>query len=370
MTLSSRPSLIQIAEQAGVSPATVSRAFNRPELLSEATRTRILETANRLGFRPNRVGASLRSGSTKTLGLLLPTLANPVFAACFEGAEAAARGAGYSVMLATTGYDRQREQAAARHLLEHQVEGLMLTVADPAANATLNELEADGVPFVLAYNESTTHPFVSVDNHAAAGDMLEQLVGLGHRRVAFVSGPLADSDRAARRLEGVLTRAADLRIPTPVHLSLATHTAAERTRLQSLLSMPHPPSVLFCSNDLLAAAVIAELATVGIRVPRDLAVCGFDGVAFGALMVPSLASVYQPSGEIGHAACRLLLDALAGQPGTSRQLPHRLWLGGSVTAPHDSLTEPALTPDTTTTHPTTAPLPAPEPALIRRFTPC
>ncbi|WIX32453.1 LacI family DNA-binding transcriptional regulator [Salinicola sp. JS01] len=331
--MASRPSLIQVAEQVGVSPATVSRAFNRPELLNAATRERILSTAKRLGFRPNKVGRSLRSGSTRTLGLLLPTLANPVFAACFEGAEAAALDAGYSVMLATTGYDSERERLAARSLLDHRVEGLILTVADPADSATLNELGSSGVPFVLAYNESDEHPCVSVDNHAAAGDMVSHLAAQGHRQLALISGPLAASDRAARRLTGAMARAETLGLPAPIHVSMSRHTAADRCRLKELLAAPQPPSALFCSNDLLAAAVIAELATLGRRVPDDLSVCGFDGMDFGALMVPSLASVHQPSREIGSHACRELLAALAGRPSHSQRLPHRLLDGGTVTAP-------------------------------------
>ncbi|WP_110707502.1 LacI family DNA-binding transcriptional regulator [Salinicola sp. CR57] len=326
----SRPSLVQIAERVGVSPATVSRAFNRPELLSDATRERILVTARELGFRPNKVGSSLRSGSTRTLGLLLPTMSNPVFAACFEGAEERALKAGYSVMLATTGYDSRRERAAARSLLDHRVEGMILTVADPARSATLAELTASGLPFVLAYNESDRHPFVSVDNLAAAGDMVEHLIASGHRRLAMISGPLDASDRASKRLDGVLDRAARLDLPAPTHVSMPRHTAADRDRLRSLLSSPRPPTALFCSNDLLAASVIAELATLGLRVPDDLSVCGFDGMAFGALMVPSLASVHQPSTEIGSQACHELLNALGGGSSRSVRLPHRLSEGGTV----------------------------------------
>jgi len=330
MPSASRLSLVEIARRAGVSPATVSRAFNRPELLSEATRERILETARRLGFRPNKVGSSLRSGSTRTLGLLLPTMANPVFAACFEGAEERALEAGYSVMLATTGYDSERERTAARSLLDHRVEGLILTVSDPADSATLEELTANGVPFVLAYNESETHPFVSVDNHAAAGDMVEHLVANGHRQLAMISGPLDASDRASKRLDGVLDRAACLGLPAPVHVSMPQHTAADRSRLASLMALPTPPTALFCSNDLLASAVIFELAALGLRVPKDVSVCGFDGMAFGALMVPSLASVHQPSFEIGSQACQELLNALGGECSRSLRLPHRLFGGGTV----------------------------------------
>lgn len=330
--VSSRPSLIQIARAAGVSPATVSRAFNRPALLSDTTRDHILETARALGYRPNRVGSSLRSGSTKTLGLLLPTLENPVFAACFEGAERRAREAGYSVMLATTGYDLQREAEAARDLIDHRVEGLMLTVGNPATSATLSELRASDTAFVLAYNESDDHPFVSIDNHGAAGDMVVHLADRGHERMALITGPLEASDRATYRLAGARERARALGLEQPVHLIMSRHTRVDRERLAQLLAQPRPPTALFCSNDLLAAAVIAALAELGLSVPGDLSVCGFDGTDFGALMVPTLASVHQPSADIGYHACQTLLDLLSGKDVTPQRLTHRVIAGGTVAA--------------------------------------
>lgn len=325
-----RVSLTDVARRAGVSPATVSRAFNRPELLNTATLERIIATAQTLGFRPNRLGSSLRSGSTKTLGLLLPTMANPVFAACFEGAERCARRAGYSVMLTTTGYEYAREIEGVRELIDHRVEGLILTVGNPGASETLAELAGAELPFVLAYNESADYPFVSIDNATAAGDMVEHLATLGHRHLAFLSGPLEDSDRAAARLEGVYRRARKLSLPTPRHVAVDHHTAADARRLTELMGAHQAPDAIFCSNDLLAASVISTLATLGCSVPGDVSVAGFDGTDFASLTVPSIASVYQPSREIGHYACESLLAALGGGVPASHSLSHRLAGGQSL----------------------------------------
>ncbi len=148
------------------------------------------------------MGRSLRAGRSRTIGLLLLTLTNPVFADCFEGAEQYARRAGYSVMMATTNYQPAIEADAVQALIDHQIDGLILTVGNPARNATLQALEQAQVPHVLAYNESGSHPFVSVDNRAAARDMVQRLADLGHRRIALVTGPLAASDRARGRLAG------------------------------------------------------------------------------------------------------------------------------------------------------------------------
>ncbi|ARP88428.1 LacI family DNA-binding transcriptional regulator [Bordetella genomosp. 9] len=328
-----RPSILDIARDAGVSPATVSRAFNRPALLRPDTLRRIEAVAREHGFRPNRVGSSLRSGSTRTLGMALPTLCNPVFAECFEGAEAWAHANGYSIMVTTTGYDLAREADAVRSLIDHQVEGLMLTVANAARSATLRQLGESGLPYVLVYNESPSHPFVSVDNTAAARDMVRWLASQGHSRVALVTGPLSGSDRARRRLQGARACARELGLPEPEHLTMPSHTAADGALLRAAVSRGSPPTALFCSNDLLAASVIAQLRGFGMRVPDDVSVCGFDGMHFASLMQPPLTTVEQPSREIGARACAQLLARLAGDAAASLRLPHQLITGRTVAAP-------------------------------------
>lgn len=329
---SRRPSILEIARKAGVSAATVSRAFNQPELLRAETRARIVAVAQGSGFRPNRVGRSLRAGRTRTIGLLLPTLTNPVFADCFEGAEQHARTAGYSVMMSITGYDPSVESASVQALIDHQIDGLILTVGNAARNATLRALDQAGMPHVLAYNESRSHPFVSVDNRAAAHEMVAHLAALGHRHIAFVSGPLTASDRAHRRLLGARASARALGLPALAHLEVEAHTEAGASALHKLLGRRNAPTALFCSNDLLAASVIAQLATLGVHVPGDVAVCGFDGVKIGAMMVPALSTVEQPSRDIGATACALLLARLNGQQPPSVRLPHRIVDGGTASS--------------------------------------
>ena len=162
---SPRFSIIEVARKAGVSPATVSRAFNQPEIVHPDTLAHIRSIAKRAGFRPNRVGRSLRSGSTRTIGLILPTLSNPVFAECFEGAERRARESGYSVMLTATGYDPAVESAAVQGLMDHQVDGLILTVADVAKSATLDDLDSAGMPYVLV---TTSRPPIPMPRSTTA----------------------------------------------------------------------------------------------------------------------------------------------------------------------------------------------------------
>lgn len=327
---SPRFSIIEVARKAGVSPATVSRAFNQPEIVHPDTLAHIRSVAKRAGFRPNRVGRSLRSGSTRTIGLILPTLSNPVFAECFEGAERRARESGYSVMLTATGYDPAVESAAVQGLIDHQVDGLILTVADVSKSATLNDLDRTGIPYVLVYNESSEHPFASVDNRAAASDMVAHLAAMGHKRIALVTGPLTASDRARRRLMGARACAKKLGLEAIQHISMSSHTGSDVDALKAALRGKQAPTALFCSNDLLATAVIADLVGLGLSVPADISVCGFDGMRFGALLTPPLTTVAQPSDGIGQTACSNLLAQINGQPAQSNRLPHCIVVGGTA----------------------------------------
>lgn len=325
-------SILEIAQEAGVSPATVSRAFNRPELVQADTRSRVLHVASRHGFRPNRLGSSLRSGSTRTLGLALPTLSNPVFADCFEGAEMRARQSGYSMMMTATHYDPELETDAVQRLVDHQLDGVILTVADCRSSAVLKTLKRHRMNYVLAYNESALHPCAAVDNRAAACDMVEHLAKLGHTHIAFVSGPLNLSDRAKSRLSGARERAKALKLKRVQHFLMPSHTASDTATIRCILESDARPTALFCSNDLLATAVIASIKELGFSVPEDISVAGFDGIRYGAYMSPSLTTIEAPGYEIGKAACHLLLEQIAQGGTRSLQLAHTLIPGASAAA--------------------------------------
>ncbi len=253
-----------------------------------------------------------------------------MFAECFEGAERRARESGYSVMLTATGYDPAVESAAVQGLIDHQVDGLILTVADAARSTTLDDLDSAGMPYVLVYNESAAHPYASVDNRAAAIDMVSHLAALGHRRIAIVTGPLTASDRARRRLAGARACAKKLGLEPIQHIAMSSHTGSDADALKGALRGKQAPTALFCSNDLLATAVIADLVALGLSVPSDISVCGFDGMRFGALLTPPLTTVAQPSDGIGQAACSNLLAQIHGQPPQSSRLPHCIVVGGTA----------------------------------------
>src|SRR5690606_19814910 len=148
--------------------------------------------------------------------------------------------------------DPALEAAAVHRLIDHQLDGIILTVANPRQSAVLKTLKTRGMNYVLAYNESGAHPCSAVDNQAAACDMIEHLAGLGHRRIAFISGPLSMSDRAATRLSGARSQARALGLPSIRHYVMPSHTQTDDQTLVRMLVGAVRPSALFCSNDLLA----------------------------------------------------------------------------------------------------------------------
>lgn len=302
-------SIHDVSRKAGVSPATVSRVFNFPDKVSGRTRERVEAVAREMGYQPHSVARTLRTQRSQVLGVVLPTLLNPVFAECLQGIAHAATAGGYSIIPVTTDYRLDLETRAVSLLLARGVDGLILVVADPQASLALQRLAEAGVPYVLAYNRHARHPCVSVDGQAAVADVVRRLIELGHRRITMVSGPLAASDRALQRHRGYVRAMARAGLePTLLEvpfLGSATdslcHTLTGRAR----------PTALLCANDLLAIRSIRAARLCGLDVPGDLSVTGFDGMALGEELTPALSTVMQPNAEIGRGSVELLAQALA-----------------------------------------------------------
>ncbi|UDM53934.1 substrate-binding domain-containing protein [Cupriavidus sp. MP-37] len=333
--------LIDVAQAARVSLATASRVFSSPHLVRDSTAQRVREAARRLSFRPNLLGSKLRAQQTRMIGVMLPTLENAVFAECWHGIEEAALAGGYSLMLVTSGYDPARERERMEYLLRHRVDGMVLTVADAARSTVLDQLDGEDVPYVLAYNQAGPRGrrhSVSVDNRRSACAGVEALIAAGHCRIAVVSGAFVASDRARQRFAGYqdAMRAHGLTPAAPV--CLPSHTASHAEQIRALVRAHDAPTALFCTNDLLAIGVISDLRRLGLSVPRDISVLGYDGIALGNVVEPPLATVVQPNAQIGASAVSRLLARLndGGRASVALPrvtlLPHALRINGTVAA--------------------------------------
>ncbi|WP_207457372.1 LacI family DNA-binding transcriptional regulator [Azospirillum sp. SYSU D00513] len=334
-----------VAARARVSIATVSRVLNGTGLAAPATEERVRLAMAELGFRPNTIGRSLKAARTRTVGVLIPSLSNPVFAESVSGIQEVAAEAGHGVLIVSTDYSPEREAQAIESLLSNQVDGLVLTVADADRSASLDTLDAAGRPYVLAYNqpELSGRPFVSVDNVAAARAIVERMIALGHRRIGMVAGRFRQSDRSRRRHAGyeAALLAAEL-APGPVievdfaDTRLAQHLAGHMAGAAGA----GRPTALFASNDLLALATIRAVRDLGLSVPGDVSVTGFDGIEVGALVSPSLTTLVQPARAMGRAAFAALHARLSGEPhDASTILPFAIRKGESL-GPAPSLPVP------------------------------
>ena len=344
--MSKPPTIREVARRAGVSVATVSRVMNGRGSVSEQTRQTVGEAIRETGFRPNVIGRGLKTARSGTLGVLVPSLRNPIFAEAVQGVERAAEAGGYRILLASSNYLPEKEVAAIDVLLCNRVEGLVLTVADESASRALDFLDRSHVPFVLVFNpaHTTNHSIVTIDNFAAAREIVGRLIRMGHRRIAMVAGDPQASDRSNLRRAGYEQALVDGGLdPGPViEVGFDSRDLVRHCRF--LLSCDPAPTALFCSTDMLAVAAIRGFVALGLRVPDDISVAGFDGIEVGACMSPSLATVVQPAEEMGMRAVEHLLERLnAGAPAKNLTLPYRLRHGESWARPRET-TVPEGTP--------------------------
>lgn len=338
MKVKTIPTLKDVAARAGVSTATVSRVINGQNVTRPETADRVRAAIAELGFRMNGVGRSLRTSRTMTLGVVIPSLANTVFAEAVTGMEAVSKQNGYSLLLAASNYDRTAERDAVELLATRGVDGLILTVSDPFESPLLQSLEAENLPYVLIYNSQTsTRPTVTIDNEGAGRKVAQAFARHGHRRLGMVAGEFSASDRSAARYRGFMAGAEELGLAQPSLIEVDFTTRDLAAKLVDLTRGKASPTALFCSNDIVAIAVIGALRDLGIAVPDDVSVVGFDGISVGRMLNPSLATIVQPSRRMGERAAEILIDLLVN--GVTPQptiLDHSFLPGGTLgNAPAD-----------------------------------
>ena len=324
--------LISVAKLAGVSRATAARAFSDPHLLRPDTLEKVLAASEQLGFRPNHIARQLRTQSSTTLGVLLPSLLNPIFSRQLQAMERQARAAGYGLLVATSDYQPEREAAIVEHMLRQRVAGLVLTVADADNSAVLTTLHEASMPFVLAHNvpQQSHWPAICVDNRQAMREATEHLLNLGHRHIGMIAGPMLQSDRARLRYQGYCDAMHSAGLTALPVIEMTSHTHSDFALLQPQLQGEAPLTAVICTNDLLAISLIGAAARAGVRIPQQLSVMGFDGLDIGEQIAPSLASVTQPADMLGACAIDMLLQQASR--GT-RVLAYRLRSGESIAAP-------------------------------------
>jgi DNA-binding LacI/PurR family transcriptional regulator len=340
-----RVSIKDIARLADVSHSTVSRALGDSPLVSTETKARIRRLAQEMGYSPDAQARSLVMGRTQTIGVVVTTITDPFIAEIVQAVERTARDHDYSVILASSNAEPERELAAVEMLHSKRVDGVIVTSSRVGA-LYQEHFERLGVPVVLINSHSQQMgPYtfsVSVDNHHGGCLATEHLLQLGYERIAYVSGPARHSDDQ-ERLAGYRDALAAGGIPFDPALVLQGNGRAgggERAwpQLQALKSAP---DAAFCYNDLTAIGLMRAARKSGRVIPRDLALVGFDDIPFASYVQPSLTTVAQPKGEMGRQAIQMVLGLLAsgeaGAPAVSNVIVQGRLIVRESTAPQSTL---------------------------------
>lgn len=318
-----------VAARAGVSSATVSYVVNNgPRPVAASTRDRVLAAIAELGYHPDNIARSLRSRQTRMLGLVVPDSTNLFFAELARRLEQQAGASGYSVLLTNSQEDVEREAADLGALRDQRVDGIVLVPADAPDGSVPSDL--DGIPIVALDRVPPGWTGDSVRTDARRGGALavRHLLGLGHRRIGFIHGPLRLA-HARDRLEGGLLalQVAGITVrpdwSRPSDFDFAGGWEAAR----DLLNQPDCPTALCCSNDAMAVGALAGVHARGLRVPADVSVTGFDDVPLAAYAIPALTTVTQPYEAMAAAALATLLERISeAATGAPAQPPRRQML--------------------------------------------
>jgi DNA-binding LacI/PurR family transcriptional regulator len=331
--------LKDIAERAGVSIMTVSKALRGAPDIAAATKARIRDLAQQMGYVPNSLAQGLRTHSTRLIGLIIPAVTNPIFARLILAIEERTRALGCDLILAHTLNVVERETTAIRRMFSRRVEGLLLFPVHRLGGdtAVYNELAATGIPTVILGPAPAFAPqFVSVqtDDEAGSYQLTQHLLELGHRRIAFLAGPPA-AKWAQERFQGYRQALRDRGIPIDDHLVFnagGTVEEGDKAALQ-LLQESSGATAVQAVNDLVAIGAANRFLNEGIRIPEDLSVTGFGNVLTSAYFRVPLTTARQPKHRMGLVAMDLLEQIKRGQHPESPRLPADLLVRASTAAP-------------------------------------
>jgi LacI family transcriptional regulator len=313
--MAKRVTLADVASEVGVSMMTVSRVINKKDDVSAQTEERVWEAVTRLGYRPNSIARGLVTQQTQTLGLVVPDVGNPFFSDIARSAEHQAYAAGYSVFLCNSEEDPQRELALLNSLEDRSVDGILLC-SSRLPDADLVETSARFPAFVLLnrHIEGDDLLTVSVDDSNGITCSTEHLLEGGHRAIGLLAGPAASAS-GRQRLEGYCRALKDAGVSSDPRWIRHCLPQVEGAEIEAeRLLREHPElTALICYNDLVAVGALKACAALGLSVPQDLAVVGFDDIMLAGLVTPSLTTCRVSRESLGEVGMRLLLAQIAGE---------------------------------------------------------
>ncbi|NVK13380.1 MAG: LacI family DNA-binding transcriptional regulator [Rhodobacteraceae bacterium] len=312
----SAPTLNDVAKAAGVSTATVSRCLNSPDRVIEATRQRVMQAVESLGYTPNFAARVMAAKRSFTIGAIIPTMDNAIFARGLQAFQDQLHENGYTLLVSSSAYDPEAEREQIRTLVARGADGLLLI--GHARDAEIYEyLERHQVPSLVAwsYDPEAQRPSVGFSNKDAMCELAQSVIAAGHRRIAMISGNTQGNDRAKGRVEGVRRAMVDNGLDANTLALIETDYEIEQgaEAFRQLMAFVPRPTVVMCGNDVLAAGALREAGRLGISVPEQVSVTGFDDIELAEIVSPALTTVHVPHREMGRKAARELTAMVEGK---------------------------------------------------------
>lgn len=333
------PTLADVAQRAGVSTATVSRCLNSPERVIAETREKVLRAVQVLGYAPNFNARALAVKRTNTIGAIIPTMENAIFARGLQAFQEELGRNGVTLLVASSSYRTDLEEDQIRNLVSRGADGLLLIgyQRDPGVYDFLRRRD---VPAVAAwvYDPCSSVPTVGFDNFKAMKTLAEKVIALGHRHIATISADTRDNDRARERLHGIQAAMSGAGLAeSALSIIETTYGIDEGAQaLEQLMSGPVRPTVVMCGNDVLAVGALGKAKELGLSVPGDLSVTGFDDIELAKISTPPLTTVHVPHRRMGREAAKVLLDMVANESGQANiMIETSLQMRGSLGPPPD-----------------------------------
>ncbi|MEX0337413.1 MAG: LacI family DNA-binding transcriptional regulator [Arenibacterium sp.] len=305
------PTLSDVAKRAGVSTATVSRCLNSPERVIQATRDKVMTAVQELGYAPNFAARVMAAKRSNTIGAIIPTMENAIFARGLQAFQDVLHARGYTLLVASSSYSAEMEGEQIRTLVSRGADGLLLIGHDRDPDIE-SFLVAQNMPVLVAwtFDEKADVPSIGFDNLRSMQALAEEVIEFGHRRLAMITALTKDNDRARLRLQGVI-EAMKAKGLDPDDLKVAETAYGIDNGAQAfeaLMRAEPPPTAVMCGNDVLAVGALRRAHALGMSVPGDVSITGFDDIELARIVQPELTTVHVPHREMGRKAADALID--------------------------------------------------------------
>lgn len=332
------PTLEDVAARSGVSTATVSRCLNSPAQVSRSTRERVMKAVSDLGYAPNFGARALAAKRTNTFGAIIPTMENAIFARGLQAFQDELRENGVTLLVASSSYSPEQEEEQIRALVTRGADALLL-IGQDRTEKSYEFLDKRKIPYVVAwvYDPIGTRQSVGFDNRQAMKALTDEVLNLGHRTLGVITAHRDGNDRARGRFEGICAAAQDRGIPLSSLVVEETTYAIDTgaAAFARLMERTPRPTAVLCGNDVFATGALMKAREMGLRVPEDVSITGFDDIELAEIVTPALTTVHVPHREMGRRAAQKLLHLRAGEdPGPSVELATTIkWRASLGSAP-------------------------------------